>query len=98
MPSSSFSAMLPQNTLQDAITSLISIGVQGGRAPMVAKLRRAHLRDCARKALERRGYSVKDISRMGVAPGAQLRISKGSETYRVAVRSSLERKVGIVRK
>ena len=65
---------------------------------MVAKLRRAHLRDCARKALERRGYSVKDISRMGVAPGAQLRISKASETYRVAVRSSLERKVGIVRK
>jgi hypothetical protein len=64
---------------------------------MVTNLRKAHLRECARKALENRGYSVKDLGGPGVVPGARLRISKGSKTYTVAVRTSLERKVGLVR-
>jgi hypothetical protein len=64
---------------------------------MVTKLRKAHLRECARKALEDRGYSVEDLGGAGVVPGARLRVSKGSKAYRVAIRTSLERKVGLVR-
>lgn len=64
---------------------------------MVPKLRKAHFRECARKALEDLGYSVEDIGGAGVAPGARLRVSKGLKTSNVAVRTSLERKVGLVR-
>ena len=64
---------------------------------MVTNLRKAHLRGCARKALEDLGYSVKDMGGAGVVPGARLRISKGSKAETVAVRTSLERKVGFVR-
>jgi hypothetical protein len=64
---------------------------------MVPNLRKAHLRECARKALEIRGYTVEDIGGAGVVPGARLRISKGSQKNTVAVRVSLERKVGFVR-
>ena len=64
---------------------------------MAANLRKAHLRECARKALEDRGYSVEDIGGAGVVPGARLRISRGSKKNTVAVRISLERKVGFVR-
>ena len=42
-------------------------------------------------------YSIEDIGGAGVVPGARLRISKGSKTLKVAVRTSLERKVGFVR-
>jgi hypothetical protein len=69
----------------------------GKTGRMVAKLRKAHLRQCARKALEDKGYSVEDIGGAGVVPGARLRISKGSNSYTVAVRTSLERKVGLAR-
>lgn len=64
---------------------------------MVAKLRKAHLRECARKALEDDGYSVEDVGGPGVVPGARLRISKGPKAHTVAVRTSLERKIGLVR-
>jgi hypothetical protein len=64
---------------------------------MAAKLRKAHLRKCARKVLEDCGYRVNDVGGAGVAPGARLRISKGPNTYDVAVRTSLERKVGLLR-
>jgi hypothetical protein len=64
---------------------------------MTTKIRKAHLRQCARKALEDRGYSVEDIGGPGVVPGARLRVSKESKTFTVAVRTSLDRKVGLVR-
>ena len=64
---------------------------------MVAKLRKAHLRACARKALEDLGYRVQDIGGAGVVPGARLRLSRGLESFTVAVRTSLGRKVGFVR-
>jgi len=66
-------------------------------ARTITKLRKAHLRECARKALETRGYRVEDIGGAGVVPGARLRISKGPKAFRVAVRTSLERKVGFAR-
>jgi hypothetical protein len=66
-------------------------------ARTITKLRKAHLRECARKALETRGYRVEDIGGAGVVPGARLRLFKGSKAFRVAVRTSLERKVGFAR-
>ena len=64
---------------------------------MVQNIRKAHLRACARKALEGFGYVVQDIGGAGVVPGARLRIFEGSKAETVAVRTSLERKVGFVR-
>jgi hypothetical protein len=61
------------------------------------KVRRQHLRDCARLALEGRGLRVEGKSAQGVAPGARLRTFSGSRVSEIAVRTSLQRKVGLTR-
>jgi hypothetical protein len=59
---------------------------------------RQTLRMGARVALKRRGYSVRQITAPGVVPGARLQVKKsGDPTRRVAVRTSMDRKVGLTR-
>jgi len=61
------------------------------------KLRRSLLRECARLALEQRGFTVEPVRGSGILPGARLRAKKGSVTRKVAVRTSLDREVGLTR-
>jgi hypothetical protein len=59
---------------------------------------RQTLRGCARVALESRGYSVRHVTAAGVVPGARLQVKKsGDPIRRVAVRTSMDRKVGLTR-
>ena len=60
-------------------------------------LKRSQLRECARLALEQRGFSVEPISGSGILPGARLRAKKGAVTRNIAVRTSLDREVGLTR-
>jgi hypothetical protein len=62
------------------------------------RLRKSVLRECARLALEGRGFKVELISGPGIVPGARLRAIKGSEEREIAVRSSLDREVGLTRR
>jgi hypothetical protein len=55
------------------------------------------LRACARAALEQRGFSVELATGAGVVPGVQLMATKGANHLNVAVRTSLNRAVGLVR-
>jgi hypothetical protein len=57
----------------------------------------SRLRACARAALEQRGFLVEPIAGAGIVPGVQLRATKGSDRFDVAVRTSLNRDVGLVR-
>lgn len=57
----------------------------------------SRLRACARAALEQRGFSVERITGAGIVPGVQLTATKGPDRFNVAVRTSLNRKVGLVR-
>jgi hypothetical protein len=61
------------------------------------KLKKAQLRDCGRFALEQRGFRVELKNGPGIVPGARLLAMKGSELRRVAVRTSLDREVGLTR-
>jgi hypothetical protein len=61
------------------------------------KLRKSQLRECARIALEQRGFRVELIGGAGILPGARLRAIKGSEERDIAVRTSLDREVGLTR-
>jgi len=61
------------------------------------KLRRQYLRDCARLALNHRGVGVELKPGAGIAPGARLRTFDGPKECEVAVRTSLDRKVGLTR-
>ena len=61
------------------------------------KLKRSLLRECASFALEQRGFSVEPVRGSGILPGARLRAKKGSVTRNVAVRTSLDREVGLTR-
>ena len=61
------------------------------------KLSRSLLRECARVALEQRGFTAEPVRGSGILPGARLRAKKGSLTCKVAVRTSLEREVGLTR-
>ena len=61
------------------------------------KLRRSQLRECARLALEQRGFLVEPIRGSGILPGARLRAKKGAVTRNIAVRTSLDREVGLTR-
>ena len=63
-------------------------------------LTRAQLRKAARAVLEiERGYRVDfDEIRQGVAPGARLIAVKGAQKLRVAVRTSLSRKIRLMRR
>jgi hypothetical protein len=60
-------------------------------------LKRSQLRECARLALEQRGFSVEPIRGSGILPGARLRATKGAVTRTIAVRTSLDREVGLTR-
>jgi len=62
------------------------------------RLRKSVLRECARLAVEGRGFKVELISGPGIVPGARLRAIKGSEEREIAVRSSLDREVGLTRR
>jgi hypothetical protein len=61
------------------------------------KVRKSFLRECARVALERRGFRVEVVGGAGIVPGARLRAVKGSEERTIAVRTSLDREVGLTR-
>ena len=62
------------------------------------KLRKSLLRECARVALEQRGFTVELISGAGIVRGARLRAVKGSQERNIAVRTSLDREVGLMRR
>jgi hypothetical protein len=64
----------------------------------IAKIRKRHLRGCARVALERMGHRVELKSGAGIVPGARLRTFHGSEAREIAVRTSLDREVGFTRR
>ena len=56
------------------------------------------LRGCAQVALEMQGYSVQQVTSAGIVPGARLQVNKpGGPRRRVAVRTSKDRKVGLMR-
>jgi hypothetical protein len=60
--------------------------------------RRQLLRKCAQEAMEARGYTVRRVTAAGIVPGARLRVKKaGAPERRVAVRTSKDRKVGLMR-
>ena len=61
------------------------------------RLNKSVLRECARLALKQRGFSVDVIGGAGIVPGARLRATKDSEERIVAVRTSLDREVGLTR-
>ena len=63
----------------------------------VAKIRKRHLRGCARVALERMGHRVELKAGAGIVPGARLHAFHGSEAREIAVRTSLDREVGFTR-
>ena len=62
------------------------------------KLTKSLLRECARVALEQRGFTVELISGAGIVRGARLRAVKGSQERNIAVRTSLDREVGLMRR
>jgi hypothetical protein len=64
----------------------------------IAKIRKRHLRECARVALERMGHRVELRAGAGIVPGARLRAFHGSDTREIAVRTSLDRVVGFTRR
>jgi hypothetical protein len=56
------------------------------------------LRKCAEEALKQRGYTARLVTAAGIVPGARLQVKKAGEPERrVAVRTSKDRKVGLVR-
>jgi hypothetical protein len=59
--------------------------------------RKSFLRECARLALEIKGFRVELVPGPGIVPGARLRTFSGSEQSAVAVRTSLDREVGFSR-
>jgi hypothetical protein len=62
------------------------------------KMRKELLREAAKRAVEERGFRVAHLSGAGIAPGARLEASNGSERPRkIAVRTSLSRMVGFAR-
>lgn len=66
--------------------------------PLKMRITKTQLRACARTALEeRRGYSVKVDKGQGFVPGARLTAIKGTKELKVAVRTSLDREIGLMR-
>jgi hypothetical protein len=59
---------------------------------------KSRLRACARAALEERlGYSVQTDRGRGYVPGARLTATKEAKKIKVAVRTSLDREIGLMR-
>lgn len=61
------------------------------------KIRKTLLRDCASVALEQRGFRVERKGGAGIIPGARLLAFKDDVEHEVAVRTSLDREVGLTR-
>jgi len=61
------------------------------------KITKGQLRACAREALKRRGYSVTADKGQGFLPGARLTAISGATKIKVAVRTSLDREIGLMR-
>jgi hypothetical protein len=64
---------------------------------MLMKLKKAHLRQIARRVLEERGSRVEVVNSAGVVPGARLRTFDDSLEREVAVRTSFDREIGLTR-
>jgi hypothetical protein len=65
---------------------------------IVEPTKRQMLRRCAQEAMEQRGYTVRQVTAAGIVPGARLQVKKvGEPKKRVAVRTSKDRKVGLMR-
>jgi hypothetical protein len=64
---------------------------------MKNKITKVQLRTCARAALERRGYSVTADKGQGFVPGARRIAIRGAAEIKVAVRTSLDREIGLMR-
>jgi hypothetical protein len=62
------------------------------------RLRKSVLRECARLALEQRGFRLEAVLGPGVVPGSRLRASTQSGPREIAVRSSTDREIGLVRR
>ena len=62
------------------------------------RLRKSVLRECARLALEQRGFRVGAVGGPGVVPGSRLRASTQYESREIAVRSSTDREIGLTRR
>jgi hypothetical protein len=67
-------------------------------AKMTEPTKRQMLRICARMAIEQRGYTARQVTAAGIVPGARLQVKKvGQPEKKVAVRTSKDRKVGLMR-
>jgi hypothetical protein len=73
--------------------------VKKSKAPKLAEpTRRQLLRKCAQEAMKKRGYTVRQVTAAGIVPGARLQVRKeGDPKNRIAVRTSKDRKVGLMR-
>jgi hypothetical protein len=70
----------------------------GGTLAMVTRADRPAFRRCARLALEQRGLSVRPMRGKGLVPGVRLEVGKsGEKRKQIAVRTSRDRKVGLMR-
>ena len=58
---------------------------------------RKALRRAARCALEQRGFKVRQLTGMGIVPGTRLEAVKAEVAKEIAVRTSHDRKVGLMR-
>jgi hypothetical protein len=61
------------------------------------RVTRSLLRECARTALEQQGFAVEALRGSGIVPGARLRATRGGHPQTVAVRTSLDREIGLTR-
>jgi hypothetical protein len=61
------------------------------------KIKKEFLRESARLALRVKGYAVELASGPGIIPGARLNAAKDGTSSLVAVRTSLDREVGLLR-
>jgi hypothetical protein len=61
------------------------------------KFKKSLLRACARVAIEEHGFTTELVGGAGILPGARLRAKKGTLTRDIAVRTSLDREVGLTR-
>jgi hypothetical protein len=59
--------------------------------------KKALLRSHAVQALDDAGYEVVDVGGRGVAPWVRLRIVEGEDVKQAAVRTAVDRKVGLIR-
>lgn len=63
----------------------------------MAKRTREMLRRYARSALEQQGFDVEPVTGPGIVPGARLKAARGKVVKTIAVRTSRDRKVGLLR-